>query len=186
MTKAFGTGGANYCWHLRIYMGDISKHNIVWSKKSSSLFISLQIRLPRWCSGKESACQCRRHKGILPNEEKDEECSEEVVKSSIWGSSSGSVFIFGQISLSFSHIRSVLGHSWKMHVHLFAKMDSSAELCGMLGIICYEAVSPPFWALSSLSVPAQFSLTSWLQKWSLFYSNRAQLLLLIVLVTEAN
>jgi len=20
-------------------------------------------RLPRWCSGKESACQCRRHKG---------------------------------------------------------------------------------------------------------------------------
>ena len=65
-----------------------------------------------------SACQCRRHKGILPNEEEDEECSEEVVKSSLWGSSSGSVFIFGQISLSFSHIRPVLGHSGKMHGHL--------------------------------------------------------------------
>ena len=84
---------------------------------------------PTWCSGKESAGQCRRHKGILPNEEEDEECSEEVVKSSLWGSSSGSVFIFGQISLSFSHIRPVLGHSGKMHVHLFAKIDSSFVGC---------------------------------------------------------
>ena len=126
--------------------------NTIYCKAKKVLLYSSvsNNRLPRWCSDKESACQCRRHKGILPNEEEDEECSEEVVKSSIWGSSSGSVFIFGQISLSFPHIRPVLGHSWKMHVHLFAKMDFSTELCGMLGIICYEAVSPPFWALSSL------------------------------------
>ena len=102
-------------------------------------------KLPRWCSGKESACQCRRHKGILPNEEEDEEFSEEVVKSSLWGSSSGSLFIFGQISLSFSHIRPVIGHSGKMHGHLLhLVLDPSTELCGMLGIVCYEVMPPPF------------------------------------------
>ena len=185
MTKAFGTGAANYCWHLRMYMGDLSKDNIVWNKKGFLYSSVPNNTLPRCCSGKESACQCRRHKGILLNEEEDEECSEEVVKSSLWGSSSGSVFIFGQISLSFSHMRPVLGYSWMTHVHLFTKMDSSTELCGVLDIICYEVVPPPFWAPRSLSVPVQFSLTSWPQKWSLFYSSTAQLLLLIVLVTEA-
>ena len=166
-----------------MYIGGLSQNSIVWTNKRLPLFISPQNKLPRWCSGKESACQCRRHKGILPNEEEDEECSEEVVKSSLWGSSSGSVFIFGQISLSFSHIRPVLGHSEKMHEHLLhLVLDPSTVLCGMLGIVCYEVVPPPFWAPWSISVPVQFSLTSWPQKSSLFYSSRAQLLLLIVLV----
>ena len=185
MTKAFGTGAANHCWHLRMYMGDLSKDNIVWNKRRLLYSSVPNNRLPRWCSGKESACQCRRHRSILLNEEEGEESREEVVKSSLRGSSSGPVFIFGRISLSFSHRRPVSGHSWAMNVHLFTRMDSTTELCGLLGIICCEVVPPPFWAPRSLSVPVQFSLTSWPQKWSLFYSSRAQLLLLIVLGTEA-
>ena len=82
--------------------------------------------------------------GILLNEEEGEESHEEVVKSSLRGSYSGSVFIFGWISLSFTHRRPVLGHSRVMNVHVFTRMDSSTELCGLLGIICCEVVPSPF------------------------------------------
>ena len=127
-----------------MYMGDLSKDNIVWNKKRLLYSSVPNNRLPRWCSGKESACQCRRHRSILLNEEEGEESREEVVKSSLRGSSSGPVFIFGRISLSFSHRRPVSGRSWAMPVHLFTRMDSSTELCGLLGIICCEVVPPPF------------------------------------------
>ena len=41
-------------WHYIVYF---------WKKsfKKSPIFL---IGLPRWCSGKESACQCRRHKRV--------------------------------------------------------------------------------------------------------------------------
>ena len=41
-------------WHYIVYF---------WKKsfKKSPIFL---IGLPRWCSGKESACQCRRHKTL--------------------------------------------------------------------------------------------------------------------------
>ena len=108
--------------------------NTIYCKAKNVLLYSSVSNnaLPRWCSAKEPACQCRRHKGILPHKQEDEECSEEVVKSSIWGSSSVSVFTFGQISLSFPDIRPVLGHSWKMHVHFLPRWILAQSFVGCL------------------------------------------------------
>ena len=45
-----------------MYMGDLSKDNIVWNKRRLLYSSVPNNRLPRWCSGEESACQCRRQR----------------------------------------------------------------------------------------------------------------------------
>ena len=41
----------------------VCAHTCAYTGTYEDLGISGLRRLPRWCSGKESACQCKRHKG---------------------------------------------------------------------------------------------------------------------------
>ena len=72
----------------------------------------------------------RKGVGIPLNEE---EHVKEAVKSFIKGSSSRSMFTFGQLSSFFLHTRSALGlpHSRHMYAQFLSRIDSSPETYGV-------------------------------------------------------
>ena len=49
------------CGTCELQSGKLNFH-FLWNKCSSQALASQAFGLPRWHSGKESACQCRRHK----------------------------------------------------------------------------------------------------------------------------
>ena len=166
-----------------MYMGDLSKDNIVWNKKRLLYSSVPNNRLPRWCSGKESACQCRRHRSILLNGEEDEESREEVVKSSY-----GAVLLGLCLSLAGSLSPFPTGDLFQGTPERWMCISSPGWTPAQSCVGCL-ASSVVRWCHLLFELQGVFlCLCSFpwpLQKWSLFHSSRAQLLLLIVLGAEA-
>ena len=105
---------------------------------------------------------------------------ERWFKSLTQDSPSRSLFTFGQLSCFFFHTWFVLRPSPKMHVQLFAKMDSTAEACGDTStlVIWWEPLAfPPPRSLPARMQTGKVSLISIVGTLSLYFS-RIQLLLL--------
>ena len=166
-----------------MYMGDLSKDNIVWNKKRLLYSSVPNNRLPRWCSGEESACQCRRQRAPSLTRRKVRRAVKRWLNRLY-----GAVLLGLCLSLAGSLSPFPTGDLFQGAPERCLCISSPGWTPAQSCVGCL-ASSVVRWCHLLFELQGVFlCLCSFpwpLQKWSLFHSSRAQLLLLIVLDTEA-